>query len=163
MEREAYVAAASGAGWAPFEPEADSPLGRLIAMGEGAARQLMTQSGREGELTMAHAAFRKTANGRDLVLMVTLVQIPGMERSLECRVYDFTAPVPTQAEIAAWTSTPPGETVREQGITGFGWRPGFREGFSRIDVTHVDPTSPLRAQIPVTGLSVVAFQGPTTD
>jgi hypothetical protein len=162
MDRDGYVAAAPGAGWAPFEPAPDSPLGRLIALGQNMAREAGTQLNQAGEVSSENSAFRKTADGRELVLLVSEIQIPGMERSLECRVYDFTAPAPTDAEIAAWTSARP-EKVNEQGITAYGWRPGFRQGFSRIDVTHLDPSSPLRAQVPVTGLSVTAFQGPTTD
>ncbi len=81
---------------------------------------------------------------------------------MECRVYDFAAPAPTAAEIAAWTPTAASNRANEQGLTAYGWQPGFRQGFSRIDVTHLDPSSPLRAQIPATGLSITAFQGPTT-
>ena len=162
QEREAYLAAAPGAGWEPHQPAADSPLGRVIAMGEAAIRQVPAQTGQPGEARIENNVFRKTANGRELFLVVSQVQVPGMQRSLECRVYDFAAPAPSDAEVAAWTSATPRNRVNEQGLNAYGWYPGFRAGFSRIDLMHLDPSSPLRAQIPVTGLSITAFQGPTT-
>jgi hypothetical protein len=162
QEREAYLAAAPGAGWEPHQPAADSPLGRIIAMGEAAIRQVPAQTGQPGEARIENNVFRKTANGRELFLVVSQVQVPGMERSLECRVYDFAGPAPTEAEITAWAPTRANNRVNEQGLNAYGWQPGFRQGFSRIDVTHLDPSSPLRAQVPISGLSITAFQGPTT-
>lgn len=160
--REAYLAAAPGAGWEPHQPAADSPLGRLIAMGDAAARQAPSPTGQPGAARIENIAFRKTANGRELFLLVSRVEIQGLEPSLECRLYDFAAPAPTDAEVAAWTSATPRNRINEQGLNSYGWYPGFRGGFSRIDLTHLDPSSPLREQIPVTGLSITAFQGPTT-
>lgn len=160
--REAYLAAAPGAGWEAHQPAADSPLGRIIALGEAAARDVSTELGQPGQARIENSVFRKTANGRELFLLVSQIQMPGMERSLECRVYDFAAPAPTEAEITAWTATRANNRVNERGLNAYGWQPGFRQGFSRIDVTHLDPSSPFRAQIPISGLSVTAFQGPTT-
>jgi len=162
MDRDAYVAAAPGAGWVAFEPAAESPLGRLIAIGRAEIRDASTQTGEDTEGRFENSAFRKTANGRELVLLVTEGQIPGMERNLECGVYDLAAPAPTAAEIAAWTPTSANTRVNEQGLTVYGWQPAFREGFNRITVTHLDPSSPLSSQIPIAGLSITAFQGPTT-
>jgi len=163
QEREAYLAAAPGAGWEPHQPAADSQLGRVIAIGEAAASQAPTPAtGQTGDARIVNSVFRKMANGRELFLLVSRITVPGMERSLECRVYDFAAPAPTEAEITAWTTTAPANRASEQGLTAYGWFPGFRQGFSRIDVTHLNPSSPLAAQFPISGLSIVAFQGPTT-
>ena len=158
-DRDGYVAAAPAAGWTAFEPAADSPVGRLIAMGQTAGREAAAEIG-EGEMRHENAAFRKTVGGRELILLVSLIELPRMQASTECRVYDTTAAAPTEAEISAWTRTPPTSRAREQGLTAFEWQPGFRPGFRNISVVHLDPASPLRSRIPVVGLGITSIQGP---
>lgn len=159
MDRNGYIAAAGPAGWERFEPAPDSQLARILAFGEQAARELLAQAGRNGEVRGEYAAFRKTTNGRELLLLVSQVHITGMTAGLECRLYDFTAPPPTDADIAAWTNAPP-QKSNEDGATGYLWNPSFRPGFTNIDVVHLSESSPLRAQIPMSGLSITALQGP---
>lgn len=160
MDRAASVAAATAAGWETYEATPDSPLGRILAFGEQAGGEILRQSGRTGEINAEYDTFHKTVNGRELFLVLTQMDIPGMSQSRECRVYDFAAPAPTDADVAAWISTPAQKTV-EQGVTNYGWQPSFREGFTRIDVTFVDENSPLRAQLPIAGLSISAVLAAT--
>ena len=159
MDRAAYITAATGAGWETYEATPDSILGRILAFGETAGREMIRQSGRTGEIDAEYATFRQTVNGRELFLVITQMQIPGMSESRECRVYDFAAPAPTDADVTAWTSAPFQKSV-EQGVTNYGWQPSFREGFTRIDVTFIEENSPLRAQLPITGLSISAVLAP---
>jgi len=159
MDRDGYSAAASAAGWEAFEVTPDSQLGQVLSVGQRMAREMLAQSGRTGEIQTEYSTFRKTTNGRELQLVVTDMQIPGMPSNLECRLYDFTAPLPTDAEIASWTSAP-AQRVNEQGMIGWAWQPPFRQGFYRIDVSHVAASAPIRAQIPMLGLSVTALLPP---
>ena len=156
--RETYVSAAAGAGWTAFEPAPNSSVGRLIAMGQTASRDAAQQMGLSEGLGFENDAFRKTVGGGELILLVSRVELPRQQQSLECRLYNLAATAPTPADIAAWTSTPPTARVNEQGLTGYEWEPGFRPGFSNIAVTHLDAVSPLRAQIPVIGLGITATQ-----
>jgi hypothetical protein len=159
-DRDADVAAAPAAGWTAFDPPAESPVGRILALGRRMVREAAEETGELGPLRYENAAFRKTAGGRELVLLVSLIDLPEQQSSTECRLFDVEGTAPTDAEISAWTAAPPSNRMREQGVTAFEWQPGFRPGFSRIAIIHVDPSSPARAQIPVVGLGIMSIQGP---
>jgi hypothetical protein len=150
---EALKTAAAGNGWEEFEPEADSHAGRLLAFAETNVRPLLQGA------PFNNATYRKTAGGRELVLIVT--EIPeGPAQSSECRVYDFNAAQPpSEAAIGTWTSNQPTNRVSQQGLTLWEWTPGFRDGLSQQTVVHMHPDSPMRQQIPAIGLAITATHG----
>lgn len=159
MDRAGYSAAATAAGWQAFEATPDSQLGQILAAGRRLVQEQLTQSGRSGDVQAEYSSFRKMTNGRQLLLVMTDMRIPGLGTSLECRLFDFAAPAPTDADIGYWTLAP-ARHVGEQGMVGWTWRPSFRQGFDHIDVSHFPESSPLRAQVPMLGLSIAAVLPP---
>ena len=150
---EALKTAALANGWEVYQPEPGSQTARLLAFAETNVRPLLQGA------PFNNAAYRKTAGGRGLVLMLT--DIPsGPAKSSECRVYDFeAAQPPSEAAIAIWTSNPPTSRIAEQGLTAWQWTPGFREGLSQQSVIHLHADSPLRQEIPAVGLAITATLG----
>jgi hypothetical protein len=150
---EALKTAAAANGWEQYQPEPDSQAGTLLAFAETNVRPLL--QGAE----FNNAAYRKTAGGRQLVLIVT--EIPtGPAKSSECRVYDFdAADPPSDATVATWTTNPPTSRTAQQGLTLWQWTPGFRDGLTQQTVIHMDADSPLRQEIPAVGLAITATLG----
>lgn len=148
---DALAALAAQNGWTPFTPGAESDLGRVIALG---ARMVTSAGGRTES-----RAFSKTVAGRELNLVVSDTMAGG-QGGIECRIYDFAASgLPTDGEIAAWAPAAPTTRGEEQGVIAVDWRPGFRPGFTRIGIAFIRPDSPIRAQIPLSGLTLLAEQG----
>ncbi len=146
----ALNAAAAAAGWERFSPEAQSPLGQLLALADSVTR------GAPEAGTLVNTAYRKTVNGRELHAVVSSLT-GGPLSATECRVYDFAAAAPPSAEtIAAWTSAPTTSSNNQMGVTSWEWSPGFRSGLDQQTVVHIAADSPMRRQIPAIGLGITA-------
>ena len=137
------------AGWQEYEPEANSDVARLLAFANTTVKEAVPDA------EFANWSYRKSAGGRDLVLVLTDLSGPG--ESTECRVYDFAAATPPiQEALRRWTQASPTNTVSQQGMTAFQWSPGFRDNLTQLSVLHLDANSPLRQRIPGVGLAVTA-------
>lgn len=148
---EALRGVAASAGWADYEPASGDDLEKLLTFGKKTVQELIPGA------TYNNWNFRKTVGGRDLVLVLT--DIPeGPAKTTECRVYDFAAPAPSAESVSRWTSTAPTNSMKQEGLTGWEWSPGFRDDLTQMSVLHLERDSPVRQQIPAVGLAIAAVK-----
>jgi hypothetical protein len=136
-------------GWQRFAPEAGSDLHRLVTFSE-----------KQPDIAGWQYRVDTFAPGSDrtLVAIITRAGIPGM-LSLECRVVALGAKTrPSAAVIQGWAKRKADTVEDQQGIAVWQWRPGLRTDHGTTAIAFVAEDSPLRAELPLMGLTAQAMK-----
>jgi hypothetical protein len=141
---EPVKADAARSGWTAMPEQGDPRVARLIRLG----RDLVAKDG-----TSTGAAFRRTAGGRDIFLIVSRYQDKTGFWGTGCRLYDFEASKPLDGKLLeGWMGKPPtGVQEPAPGLSKRLWEPsGWRDGVT-VEVSHVPLKHPLGQQFGLSG------------
>ncbi|TKD50858.1 hypothetical protein [Sphingomonas baiyangensis] len=152
---ESAAKRAAAAGWAPVSDRDATPLGRVIALGEASATQLLAKEG--GRMAPTRLLTR-TIDGEALHLLLTGVSLQGT-RVVGCRLYDVgeTRALPP-GEMSAWLGREPIDTVMRGGMVQTVWEPGLSPAQETVELFFVRGTDAVTANTQVAGIALKADQ-----
>ncbi len=122
---ESMRAAATGSGWAQFDPANEDPF-------EGTARKILDKAALESNGSVRWTSFRRMIGGRQLLLVISdqpYRKSQPLLRMVDCSIHDQKASAPIdEAAIRSWAGREP--RVRSSGDTAkwFEWQPGLGGG-----------------------------------
>ena len=146
---EGMKTAALADGWEEISDTAEPRLERLIRLGKEASEDHGTSNGFN---------FRRTMDGRTLMLVASRYEEPSGIWANGCRLYDFDAAAPVPDDVLnAWMGRPPTGTEAAAPALGLkrSWEPGWRDGMT-VEIINVSPTSPLKEAFGLSGNALVA-------
>jgi hypothetical protein len=145
---------AAQAGWQEFTPDPDMQVAKLLAFGMKAATAMI---GDKDAMRTDARVMRQTLGGREIFLILSFLGQSGHE-SLGCRIYDFAATAPLDADaLAGLTTETPSNKVDLPGmLPSRAWEPGLFAGHAKTQVAYVPQDSFLKQSFHLSGISLMS-------
>ena len=146
-------------GWVAEIPPADSPLGKLLAIGRAQAEQVL--DGPDDRMSDT-SVFTKTVSGERLDIILSQVESNGTMVN-GCRLYDVDETRKISAEDGAkWIDRAANRSVDREEISLTNWSPGYDTSHDSFEIFYVPEGSPVIALTQFHGIALKAdFVGET--
>lgn len=146
-------------GWTAEIPPADSPLGKLLAVGRAQAEELL--DGPDDRMSDT-SVFTRTVDGERLDIILSQVESEGMMVN-GCRLYDVSEGRKISlADGEKWMGRAPDRSVDRDEISLTNWSPGYEERHDSFEIFYVPEGSPVIALTQFHGIALKAdFVGET--
>lgn len=146
-------------GWTAEIPPADSPLGKLLAIGRLQAEEVL--DGPDDRMSDT-SVFTKTVSGERVDIILSQVESDGTMVN-GCRLYDVDETRKISAEDGAkWIGRASNRRVDEAEISLTNWSPGYDRSHDSFEIFYVPEGSPVIALTQFHGIALKAdFVGET--
>lgn len=146
-------------GWTAEIPPADSPLGKLLAIGRAQAEKVL--DGPDDRMSDT-SVFTKTVSGERLDIILSQVESEGTMVN-GCRLYDVDETRKISPEDGEkWMDRAANRSVDRQEISLTNWSPGYDTRHDSFEIFYVPEGSPVIALTQFHGIALKAdFVGET--